>query len=157
MEYSLIGDQLAKIAATVDSVQQPYDPDTRCVLSKIFLYWRQCTREACKVGARDRAWCSMKTQKTLRKSMAKWGTWLQGNRGLGAERAAREAAADAQRSAWGATHTVDYYVVFGVPRHKQPVAVLCLQLWYGRVAAVFARILAMGDHRRLSCLSTEHQ
>lgn len=99
MEHSMIDDQLAIIAATVGSVKHPHDQDTHDVLSKIFLCWLQSTRrQESKVGAQDRTWCSMRTQRTLVKSIAKWGTWLKGNRLLGAQRAERETTADAYRS-----------------------------------------------------------
>lgn len=97
VEHSKIDDQLAKIAATVRKRPQAHDDHTRLLL--VFLVnWRQRTRRLREVGARDRAWRTRSTQQTLAKAMTEWSTWLQSNRGVGAEQTARKALAEASRS-----------------------------------------------------------
>ncbi|CAM9354240.1 unnamed protein product, partial [Scytosiphon promiscuus] len=62
-------------------------------LSKIFARWRQ----AHEAGARQRSWHEMRKRRALTNAVISWSTWLNKNRGLGRERAAREAHAEARR------------------------------------------------------------
>lgn len=95
VERGMIDDQLAKIAAAIASAGRPCDADTtRYLVSQIFACWRQ----AHEVGVRRRAWRAMRNRFALTEAVTSWSTWLNKNRGLGAERAAREAHAEAIRS-----------------------------------------------------------
>lgn len=85
---AMIDVQLARIAEAVAKHPIP-DP----VAAKIFCSWKHHHQ----VGARERAWRVMRTRRTLGKAVAKWGAWLAINRGLGVERAAREAIVEAKR------------------------------------------------------------
>lgn len=100
VDYARIDDQLAKISATVGNYPQQLCDDVPSRLSKIFSCWRQRTRHLREVGARDRAWRTRTTQRTLVKTLTEWSAWLESNRGVGAERAARKAIAEAKRSAY---------------------------------------------------------
>lgn len=89
---TMIDAQLAKIAETV--VERKHliggvGPSPK----RIFGAWKNLHQ----VGARHRAWRAMRTRRTLRKAVVKWGAWLEINRGLDVERAARGAVADAKR------------------------------------------------------------
>lgn len=96
VEHSKIDDQLEKIAA-IRKRPLLYDDHER--FETFFVRWRQRTTRLREVGARDRAWCTRRTQQMQAKAMAEWIAWLQSNRGVGAERKARKALAEAKRSA----------------------------------------------------------
>ncbi len=86
---ALVDLQLARIAEAV--AKHPNYPDDP--VAKIFGSWKHLHQ----VGARERAWRAMRTRRTLGKAVAKWGAWLKMNRGLGVDRAAREAIVEAKR------------------------------------------------------------
>ncbi|CAM9425080.1 unnamed protein product [Ectocarpus sp. 12 AP-2014] len=110
VESALIDSQLAKIAAvrswlghgglgpsrgleTGDCHEPKFSDNHTKILSKIFVCWRH----ELEAKARNRAWRATRNRCTLTKAVALWNAWLQRNRGMDAERAAREALAEAKR------------------------------------------------------------
>lgn len=108
VESAMIESQLAKIAAVrscfghggqgpsrgleTGDCHEPSDNHTK-ILSKIFVCWRH----ELEAKARDRAWRATRNRCTLTKAVVVWSAWLQRNRGMDAERTAREALAEAKR------------------------------------------------------------
>ncbi|CAN0401410.1 unnamed protein product, partial [Ectocarpus sp. 8 AP-2014] len=108
VESAMIDSQLAKIAAVRSCLGHGGQGPSRGletgdwhkksnnhtkILSKIFVCWRH----ELEAKARDRAWRAARNRCTLTKALVVWSAWLESNRGMDAERAAREALAEAKR------------------------------------------------------------
>lgn len=103
VESAMIDSQLAKIAAVRSCLGpgeqgssrglETGDCQNTMILSKIFMRWRH----ELEAKARDRAWRATRNRCTLTKAVVVWSAWIQRNRGMDAERAAREALGEAKR------------------------------------------------------------